>query len=150
MLIIWRSFMQNGTPTNRCRQQPPRVSVSWLWWSSYVLSVGHGRCRRLCLTSGVGLYMRSFDATTMMFVCQQLATELPSILTLMGSIVVAGILWRRAPSSSLFVGLACGLSLVLLILYPVAWQVARHVTQGDPQTARKINIAFAVFWSLVR
>jgi len=94
--------------------------------------------------------MRSFDATTMMFVCQQLATELPSILTLMGSIVVAGILWRRAPSSSLFVGLACGLSLVLLILYPVAWQVARHVTQGDPQTARKINIAFAVFWSLVR
>lgn len=102
------------------------------------------------LTRIVGLRMRSFDMTTIIFVFQQLATELPSILTLIGSIVVAVVLWRRAPSASLYVGLACGLSLVLLILYPVAWQVVRHVAEGDPQTVRRINIAFAVFWSVVR
>ena len=94
--------------------------------------------------------MRSIDMTTLFFVIQQLASELPSILTLAGSIVVAGIFWRRAPSSSLYVVLACGLSLVLLILYPVAWQVVRHTAEGDPQTVRKINIAFTVSWSVVR
>ena len=55
--------------------------------------------------------MRSFDTITMMFVFQQLATELPSILTLMGSS------WRRSLASRTFVltgvlGLACGVSLV--------------------------------------
>jgi len=43
------------SPTNRCRQQPPRVSVSRLGWSSWVLSVVHICPRRLCLTSIVSL-----------------------------------------------------------------------------------------------
>jgi hypothetical protein len=86
----------------------------------------------------------------MVYILQHLATELPSLLTLMVAIVAAVMLWRRAPTSSLCVALACGISFVLLIAYPFAWQVARHVAEGDPGSVRRVNIAFAVFWSVVR
>src|ERR1035437_7989347 len=91
-----------------------------------------------------------FDSVTQSYVAQQLATELPYIMVCIGGIVMAVALWRRAPSSSLYVLLACGVTLLSLVLHPFAWQIARRVFEGTALTARGINIAFAVFWSLER
>ena len=87
---------------------------------------------------------------TLIYILQQLATELPSIVVCVVAIVVAFTFHRRAPSATLYVVLACGLTLLLLLLYPLAWQAARHMFDSDAETARRINIAFAVFWSVIR
>ena len=42
------------------------------------------------------------------------------IVVALGAIVVAVAFWQRAPLSSLLLVLASGLSVVLLLLYPVA------------------------------
>src|ERR1019366_6442581 len=91
-----------------------------------------------------------FDSATSSYIVQQLVTELPFILVCIGGIVVAVTLWRRAPSSSLYVVVACALTLMPLVLHPFAWQVARHTFEGTALTARSINVAFAVFWSIER
>jgi hypothetical protein len=90
------------------------------------------------------------DSVTWSYIGQQLVTELPFILVCICGIGVAVALWRRAPSSSLYVVVACGLTLLLLVLHPFAWQVARHTFEGTALTARSINVAFAVFWSIER
>jgi len=91
-----------------------------------------------------------FDSVTQSYIAQQLATELPYALVCTGGIVTAVAFWRRAPSSSLYVLVACGLTLLLLVLHPFAWQMARRVFEGTAVTARGINIAFAVFWAVER
>jgi hypothetical protein len=92
-----------------------------------------------------------FDSTTLSFIFEQLLTELPSIIVLTGGIVFAFIFWQRAPAASLYVVLACGLTLLLLLLYPVAWQVAHYLFDyGDATKARRVNIAMAVLWSIAR
>jgi hypothetical protein len=84
------------------------------------------------------------------YIFEQLLTELPSIVVCISAIVLALTFRRRAPSASIFVILACGLTLLLLLLHPFAWQVARRMFDGDPRMARRINVAFAFFWSMVR
>jgi hypothetical protein len=64
-----------------------------------------------------------------------------------GCIVVALVFWRRAPSSSLYLVLACSLSLALLFIYPFAWA---YVLAHDYQTVPGINFAFRFGWSIFR
>ena len=71
--------------------------------------------------------IRMFDSITQGYVIQELLTELPSIVACIGGIVLAVTLWRRAPRSSLYVVLACGLTLLLLLAYPIVWQIVRHI-----------------------
>src|SRR5437868_5521376 len=91
-----------------------------------------------------------FNSITQSLIGEQLATELPYALVCVLGIAIALIFWQRAPSSSLYVLLACALTLFLLILHPFAWQIARRVFQGTALTARGVNIMFAVFWSVER
>lgn len=91
-----------------------------------------------------------FDEVTIFYIFQQFLTELPSIIVCIGSIAVAFLLWRRAPSASLFVVLALVPTLLLLIGYPVAWQAVHHLLHNDTDILRKVNMAFAVFWSVIR
>ena len=88
--------------------------------------------------------------TSTPYILQALTTEAPSILALAGCVLVGVIFWRRAPLSSLFVLLAGALSLVPLLLLPVAWQVAHNMTGTGRETFRGINMAFSTLWSLMR
>jgi hypothetical protein len=92
----------------------------------------------------------TFDPLTIFYIFQQLLSELPSIIVCIGSILVALLLWRQAPLSSLYIVLALAPTLVLLIGYPVAWQTVHHLLHSDTAILRKVNIAFAAFWSIVR
>ena len=87
---------------------------------------------------------------TPVYIFQQLLTELPSIVVCLAAITVAFTFHRRAPSATLYVIVACGLTLLLLLLYPVAWQVVRRMFDSEPETVRRINIALAFFWSMIR
>ena len=91
-----------------------------------------------------------FDSVTQAYIGQQLATELPYALVCTGGIVMALAFWRRAPCSSLYVLLACALELLLLVVHPFAWQIARRVFEGTVVSARGVNIGVAVFWSMER
>src|SRR5208283_6249516 len=79
-----------------------------------------------------------------------LTTEVPSILALAGCVLISVIFWRRAPLPSLCVLLAGALSLVPLLILPVAWQVAHNITGTERETFRGINMAFNAIWSLIR
>jgi hypothetical protein len=82
-----------------------------------------------------------------LFIFWELLKESPFILVCVGSIIAALVLWRRAPSASLFVVLGCGLSLVLAAMYPVVWEYfVAHGRRGDPA----VRSAFTFAWSLVR
>jgi hypothetical protein len=81
------------------------------------------------------------------YALKQLLTELPMIVVCIGCIVVAFILWRRAPSSSLYLVLACSLSLALFFLYPFAWA---YVLANNYQTEPGIRFAFSFGWSIFR
>src|SRR5665213_712437 len=61
---------------------------------------------------------------------QQLVPEIPCILVSIGCIVAALMLWRRAPSASLYVVLGCGVTLATVILYPVVWWYVRSLGVG--------------------
>src|SRR5665811_772702 len=87
----------------------------------------------------VRLLTPMFDSITLSFMLEQLLTELPSIVVLTAGVVLAFIFWRRAPTASLYVVLGCGLSLLLLLLYPLVWQVAHHMFDGDADAGRRIN-----------
>ena len=81
------------------------------------------------------------------YALRQLGTELPLILVLIGCIVAASILWQRAPSSSLYVILACVFTLMLLFMYPFSWAI---VLANGYQKIPGINTAFSVCWSVAR
>jgi predicted Na+-dependent transporter len=82
-----------------------------------------------------------------LFVLRQLLTEVPLIIVCLGCIVAAFSLWQRAPSSSLYVVLACGFTLLLLIAYPAAWWCARTL---GAQTQSAVGVAFSIGWSVAR
>jgi len=76
---------------------------------------------------------------------EQMLFEAPYILTCIGGIVVAFILWQRAPSSSVCVPVACGATLFFLVLHPIAWEIVIRIFQRNA-----VNTIFAVFWSIER
>lgn len=82
-----------------------------------------------------------------LFVLRQLVTEVPLIIVCIGCIVAAFVFWQRAPSASLYVVLACGFTLLLLIAYPAAWWCARAL---GAQTESAVGMAFSVGWSVAR
>jgi len=84
-------------------------------------------------------------ADMILYVFRQLFTEVPCILVCIGCIVAAFVLWQRAPSASFYVVLACGLTVVLLILYPLIWWYMRAFDIGTSTGART---AWSYVWSM--
>jgi hypothetical protein len=82
-----------------------------------------------------------------LYALRQLGTEVPLILVLIGCIVTACIFWRRAPSPSLYVILACVFTLILLFMYPFSWA---FVLANGYQNTPGISTAFSVGWSVAR
>ena len=80
----------------------------------------------------------------------QKLNELPYITACVAAIVVAFALHRRAPYVTVYVVVACGLPLLLLLLHPLALQVAPLMIKSNsaPDTMLWINAAFAVLWSV--
>jgi hypothetical protein len=81
------------------------------------------------------------------YALEQLVTELPMIIVCVACIVAAFVFWRRAPSSSLYLVLACGFSLALFFIYPLAWA---YVLAHGYQTEPGIRFAFSFGWSIFR
>jgi hypothetical protein len=82
-----------------------------------------------------------------LFVLPEFLKESPFIITSIGCVVAALVLWKRAPSASHYVLLACGFSLALAVMYPVAWWCVRAL---GAQTQSTIGVAFSVGWSIAR
>jgi hypothetical protein len=82
-----------------------------------------------------------------LYALRQLGTEVPFIIVLIGCIITACILWRRAPASSLYIILACVFTMVLLFMYPFSWAI---VLANRYQNIPGINTAFSVGWSVAR
>jgi hypothetical protein len=83
----------------------------------------------------------------LIYALNQLTSELPMIIVAIGCIVAAFVFWQRAPSSSLYLVLACSLSLALLFLYPFAWA---YVLAHGYQTVPGISFTFRFAWSIFR
>jgi hypothetical protein len=67
------------------------------------------------------------------YVSGQMRPEVPVILGLIGCIVAAFVFRQRAPSASLYAASACGLKLVLQVMYPVlSWYVMALGVGGNP------------------
>ena len=76
---------------------------------------------------------------------RQLFAEVPVIIVCIGCIVAASILWQRAPAASLYVVLGCGLTLLILILYPVVWWCVRSLGVGaNPMVRDLFSFGFSV------
>jgi hypothetical protein len=76
--------------------------------------------------------------------------DTPMLVVAFGAIVVAFVFWRRAPLSSLLLVLACICSLVLLIAYPVAYELVVHSEAGSGYSRGRIDLAFQVCWSIFK
>jgi hypothetical protein len=76
--------------------------------------------------------------------------DLPMIAVALGAMAVAVVFWQRAPLSSLLLLLASALSVVLLLLYPLAYELAAHLAPSGVQSAAKLNFVFGLGWSLFR
>ncbi len=81
---------------------------------------------------------------------RQILTELPTLVVCLGAIVAALVYWRRVPASSLCVLLACGLTAIVLVIWPVAFDVVVYLLGGSAQARQAADFAFRVFWSVVR
>ena len=81
---------------------------------------------------------------------RQILIELPTILVLLGCIVVAVVLWQRAPVSSLCIILINIPTVVLLIVWPVAYHAVMNMVGGDSHAAGVTDVGFRVFWSVFR
>jgi hypothetical protein len=77
-------------------------------------------------------------ADMIIFTFRQLVTEMPVIVVCIGCIVAAFIFWKRAPSASLYVVLGCGLTLVIVGLYPVVWWYVRSLGIGANPIVRDL------------
>ena len=75
-------------------------------------------------------------ADMFIFAFRQLLTEVPVILVCIGSIIAAFIFRQRAPSVSLYVVWGCSLTLVIVLLYPVAWWYVRSLGIGSNPVVR--------------
>ena len=79
------------------------------------------------------------------YVFGQLRTEVPVIIGLIGCIVAALIFRQRAPSASLYVAFACGLKLILQVMFPVlSWYVIKLGVGGNPI----IRAVWSFAWSM--
>jgi hypothetical protein len=81
------------------------------------------------------------------FVVRELIAEMPLVIVCIGGIVAAIVLWKKAPSGSVCVILACGFTLTLLVAYPAAWWFAREI---GAQTQSGVGAAFKMGWSVAR
>lgn len=81
------------------------------------------------------------------FILRQLITEIPLIVVCISCIVAGIFFWKRAPSSSLYVVLACGFTLLLLVGYPAAWWIVREF---GAQTESILGVSFSIGWSIAR
>lgn len=81
------------------------------------------------------------------FILRQLVTEIPLIMVCIGCIIAGFIFWKRAPSSSLYVVLACSFTLLLLVGYPATWWIARAY---GAQTESVLGASFSIGWSIAR
>jgi hypothetical protein len=79
-----------------------------------------------------------------------LLRDLPMMAAAIGVMVAAFVLWRRAPLSSLLLVLACGSSLLLLILYPFAFTAVLRFGSADTQSVARISALFGIGWSIFR
>jgi hypothetical protein len=77
-------------------------------------------------------------ADMIIFTFRQLVTELPVIVVCIGCIIVAFVFWQRAPSASLYVVLGCGLTLLIVGLYPVVWWYVRSLGVGANPIVRDL------------
>ena len=82
-----------------------------------------------------------------LFVFRELLAEAPLVVVCIGCIVAAVVFWREAPLPSLYVVLACGFTLLLLIMYPVAWRFARAL---GAQSVGTVATSFKICWSVAR
>jgi hypothetical protein len=64
--------------------------------------------------------------------------------------VTAFVLLRRAPLSSLLVVLACISSIVLIVVYPFAYEAVLHLFATDAQSVAAVRTVFGMGWSIVR
>jgi len=76
--------------------------------------------------------------------------DAPMFVVAIGAIVVALVYWRRAPLSSLLLVLACISSIVLLVAYPVAYELVVHSMAGSGYSRGSIDFAFQIGWSIFR
>jgi hypothetical protein len=81
---------------------------------------------------------------------RQILIELPAILVLLACIVVAVVFWQRAPLSSLCIVLINIPTVVLLIVWPVAYHAVVNMLGGGSHAAGVTNLGFRVFWSVFR
>jgi hypothetical protein len=84
------------------------------------------------------------------YIFQQLLTELPSNIVCVVAIVLAFTFHQRAPSATVYVIVACGLTLLLPFLHLMALQVVHLMFDSQPDTVRRIDMGFPIFWSLMR
>lgn len=82
-------------------------------------------------------------------ILQQLLNQIPMMVVDLGAIVTAVILRRRAPLSSFLVITACASTLLLLVIYPFAYEAIVHLLARDAQTLATIKAAFGTAWAVV-
>jgi hypothetical protein len=83
-------------------------------------------------------------------ILHSLFNSVPMIVVALGSMVATFVLWRRAPLSSLLIVIACISSLVLIIVYPFAYEAVVHLSGSDAPSVARINTAFGIGWSIAR
>src|SRR5208282_5522405 len=91
------------------RSQPPLALAVPL--SRFTSQVGGGSAFFVRLLTRFAIMI-----DMILYALRQLATEVPLILVLIGCIITACILWRRAPAASVYIILACVFTLVLLFM----------------------------------
>jgi hypothetical protein len=81
-------------------------------------------------------------------ILSSLVGELPGILAALGGTATGVVLWKRAPLSSLLLVIACSSSVVLLLLYPLAYELLAGLTSGNDRSG--LNFVVRLLWSIFR
>lgn len=77
-----------------------------------------------------------------------IATQLPSLLTMLGGIVVAIIRWKRHPRVSLTIVIALGLILLHVLVFAVVYAVLPMLTgSADLKTLQNIHTLVSVAYN---
>jgi len=77
-----------------------------------------------------------------------IATQLPSLLTMLGGIVVAIIRWKRHPRVSLTIVIALGLILLHVLVFAVVYAVLPRLTgSADLKTLQNIHMLVSVAYN---
>jgi hypothetical protein len=81
---------------------------------------------------------------------QSIAVQAPMILTTLGCLVVALSFWDRAPLGSLLVTIACAITLIGFVMFPLILTVALQAFGSDTHSRIAVNNMVAFGWSLIR